>query len=163
MIFALIVHTWQHLKASASCVSVLSTGTFFTLKFNYSIYWLGWNRPINGLLVHNSVVSHGYMFKLPPVNSIDFGQKWHWFLPIWNDQGVHKTDKEVITILPACRIPQKDLRGHESLMVKNEACKRPTKCTTDAALQIAPSMKQSIAEKQNVLLSLYESNYKVFF
>lgn len=75
------------------------------------------------LLVHNSVVSHSYMFKLPPVNSIDFGQKWHWFLPIWNGHGVHKTDKEVITILPACRIPQKDLRGRERLMVKNEACK----------------------------------------
>lgn len=45
------------------------------------------------------------------------------FLPICNGQGVHKTDKEVITILPACRIPQKDLKGRESQLVHNEANK----------------------------------------
>lgn len=86
------------------------------------------------------------MFKLPPVNSIDFSQKWHWFLPIWNGQGVHKTDKEVITILPACRIPQKDLKGHESLKVKNAAsCERPAKYNKKAALKKAPSINKKVS------------------
>lgn len=35
-------------------------------------------------------------------------------LTIWNGQAVHKTDKEVITVLSACRVPWKDLGGCES-------------------------------------------------
>lgn len=66
----------------------------FNFKFKCSEYWQGWNLPVSGFPPRNSLAAFFHcMFELPPVNSIDFSQKLHWFLPNWNGQGVHKTDK----------------------------------------------------------------------
>lgn len=127
---------------------------FYICEFNHSICWQGWRLPVSGFCGPQfpmyPVIRRA--FKLPPVNSIDFSQKWHWFLPIWNGRGVHKITVITITVLAACRIPQKDLRGHESVIVKNGArgasCKkRPMKCTKNTAFTKSPVCKFKSADR----------------
>lgn len=73
--------------------------------------------PDCGFLSHNSLV-----LLLPLQHTAQIrASKFHWFwsnmpliLTMWNGQAVHKTDKEVITVLSACRVPWKDLGGCES-------------------------------------------------
>lgn len=73
--------------------------------------------PDCGFLSHNSLV-----LLLPLQHTAQIrASKFHWFwsnmpliLTMWNGQAVHKTDKEVIRVLSACRVPWKALGGCES-------------------------------------------------